>query len=218
MDAERWARIQDVFHRAADMPAVERDAFLDAECGVDRPLREEVSALLDEDARGESLLDHDVAQVANEVLGRGSAHQLPDRFGPYRIPRLLGEGGMGVVYRAGRDDLGSDAAIKSLRDAWLSPTRGERCASEQRTLAQRNHPLIARLFDADTLADGTPWFVMEYVEGMPLTEYCVADASTLRDRLSLFRRVCEAVQHAHQHLIIHRDLKPSNILVTKDGG
>ncbi len=119
MDAERWARIQDVFHRAADMPAVERGAFLDAECGADGALREEVSALLDEDARGESLLDHDVAHLANEVLGRGSAHQLPDRFGPYRITRLLGEGGMGVVYLARRDDLGSDAAIKILRDAWL---------------------------------------------------------------------------------------------------
>jgi len=217
MDAERWARIQDVFHRAADMPAVDRDAFLDAECGADDELREEVSALLDEDARGESLLDRDIAHVAHEVLGRGASHALPDRLGPYRITRLLGEGGMGVVYLARRDDLGSDAAIKILRDAWLSPARRDRFASEQRTLAQLNHPLIARLYDADTLPDGTPWFVMEYVDGVPLTDYCRDHASSMPDRLRLFRNVCEAVQHAHGQAIIHRDLKPSNIFVMQDG-
>ena len=140
-----------------------------------------------------------------------------DPFGPYRITSMLGEGGMGVVYLAERADLGSQAAIKILRDAWLSPARRERFAAEQRTLAQLNHPSIARLYDADTLPDGTPWFVMEYVEGVPLTEYCDTHASPIAERLRLFREVCEAVQHAHRHAIIHRDLKPSNILVTADG-
>src|SRR6185312_9003865 len=199
MDAERWARIQDVFHRAADMPAADRDAFLDAECGADDELRQEVSALLDEDARGESLLDRDIAHVAHEVLGRGASHALPDRLGPYRITRLLGEGGMGVVYLAERQDLGSLVAIKILRDAWLSPARRDRFASEQRTLAQLNHPYIARLYDADTLGDGTPCIVMEYVEGVPLTEYCDAHDCSIERRLQLFRAVCEAVQYAHQH-------------------
>jgi serine/threonine-protein kinase len=124
---------------------------------------------------------------------------------------------MGVVYLAVREDLGSHVAIKFLRDAWLSPARRERFAAEQRTLAQLNHPSIARLYDADTLPDGTPWFVMEYVEGLPLTAYCDTHASTIAERLVLFRHVCEAVQHAHAHAIIHRDLKPSNILVTGDG-
>jgi serine/threonine-protein kinase len=130
---------------------------------------------------------------------------------------VLGEGGMGVVYLAERADLGSRAAIKILRDAWLSPSRRERFAAEQRTLAQLNHPSIARLYDADTLPDGTPWFVMEYVEGVPLNAYCDTHASTIPERLKLFRDVCEAVQHAHALAIIHRDLKPSNILVTADG-
>src|SRR5688572_3584109 len=130
---------------------------------------------------------------------------------------MLGEGGMGVVYLAERGDLGSKAAIKIRRDAWLSPARRERFAVEQRTLAQLNHPSIARLYDADTLPDGTPWFVMEYVEGVPLTAFCDTHASTIPERLRLFRDVCEAVQHAHRHAIIHRDLKPSNILVTQDG-
>ena len=124
---------------------------------------------------------------------------------------------MGVVYLAERADLGSVAAIKILRDAWLSPARRERFASEQRTLAQLHHPAIAQLYDANTLADGTPWFVMEYVEGMPLTAYCRSKNTSLAGRLRLLRAVGEAVQHAHRHAVIHRDLKPSNILVKPDG-
>ena len=89
--------------------------------------------------------------------------------------------------------------------------------AEQRTLAQLNHPSIARLYDANTLPDGTPWFVMEYVEGVPLTEYCERERAPIRERLHFFRAVCEAVQYAHQHAVIHRDLKPSNILVKADG-
>ena len=109
------------------------------------------------------------------------------------------------------------AAIKLLRDAWLSPARRDRFASEQRALAQLHHPGIAQLYDADMLADGTPWFVMEYVDGVSLTEYCREHHCTIATRLQLFRAVCEAVQHAHLHAIIHRDLKPSNIMVTADG-
>ena len=126
------------------------------------------------------------------------------------------------VYLAERPDLGNLVAIKVLRDAWLSPARRERFASEQRMLAQLTHPSIARIYDADTLADGTPWFVMEYVEGVPLTEYCAGRAgedarASIELRLQLFRSVCEAVQYAHSHALIHRDLKPSNILVKSDG-
>src|SRR6185436_15232453 len=116
-----------------------------------------------------------------------------------------------------RDDLQSVAAIKILRDAWLSPARRERFKSEQRMLAQLNHPSIARLYDADTLSDGTPWFVMEYVEGVPLTEYCRTRVRSIPGRLELFRAVCEAVLYTHQHAVIHRDLKPSNVLVKSDG-
>ena len=125
---------------------------------------------------------------------------------------------MGVVYLAERKDLKNLVAMKLLRDAWLSPARSERFAAEQRTLAQLNHPSIARLYDADTLADGTPWFVMEYVDGVPLTEYCrQRRARASKSGLKLFRAVCEAVRYAHQRAIIHRDLKPSNILVKEDG-
>ena len=122
-----------------------------------------------------------------------------------------------MVYLAEREDLKSLVAIKILRDAWLSPARRDRFAREQRTLAQLNHPSIARLYDADTLADGTPCFVMEYVEGIPLTDYCNKYQCSIERRIQLFRAVCEAVLYAHQHAVIHRDLKPSNILVKSDG-
>ena len=218
MNTSRWERVQTVFHLAADLPETERVPYVSAECADDPTLAAEVLAMLEEDARADSLLDRDVSHVAKAMLDAAVVPVLPlDNFGPYRISSVLGEGGMGVVYLAERSDLGSRAAIKILRDAWLSPSRRERFAAEQRTLAQLNHPSIARLYDADTLPDGTPWFVMEYVEGVPLTAYCDTHASTIANRLRLFREVCEAVQHAHRHAIIHRDLKPSNILVTSEG-
>jgi serine/threonine protein kinase/tetratricopeptide (TPR) repeat protein len=218
MDPDRWERVQALFHDAAALPAAEQRPFLERMSGDDVELVSEVLSLLAEDASGDSLLDRDVAHVAHAVLGSAPGAALPtENFGPYHITAMLGEGGMGVVYLARRDDLGSVAAIKILRDAWLSPARRERFANEQRTLAQLNHPRIARLYDADTLPDGTPWFVMEYVDGSPLTAYCNTHASSIPDRLRLFRDVCDAVQHAHRHLVIHRDLKPSNILVRQDG-
>src|SRR5688500_9821256 len=218
MDSSRWDRIQTVFHEALALPAEARQAFLRAACADDERLVNEVSAMLEHDAAGASLLDRDVAEMAGRVLDDGVPDGLlGQRFGPYRLTRLLGEGGMGVVYLGVRDDLDSGAAIKILRDAWMSPARRERFASEQRILAQLNHPAIAQLHDADTLADGTPWFVMEYVEGVPLTAYCRSRNTSIQGRLRLLRAVCEAVQHAHGHAVIHRDLKPSNILVKNDG-
>jgi len=217
MDSARWDRIQALFHDTADLPPSEQQAYLAMACGGDPELMADVLAMLEEDARS-SLLDRDMAQVASRLLDEAVPAALAaQRFGPYRITRVLGEGGMGVVYLAERDDLGNVAAIKVLRDAWLSPARRERFLSEQRTLAQLNHPSIARLYDAGTLAEGTPWFAMEYVEGLPLTEYCGRHDCAVAERLRLFRLVCEAVQYAHQHAVIHRDLKPSNILVKGDG-
>jgi serine/threonine protein kinase/tetratricopeptide (TPR) repeat protein len=218
MDRARWERIQKLFHDAADVPQGEQRVFLEAACGDDEELVVEVLAMLDQDANDHSLLDRNIADIAQETLANAiPASLILKEFGPYRIMKLLGEGGMGVVYLAERRDLGTEVAVKVLRDAWLSPARRERFASEQRTLAQLNHPLIARLYDADTLDDGTPWFVMEYVDGIPLTHYCRKNECSVEQRLQLFRSVCEAVQHAHGHAVIHRDLKPSNVLVKNDG-
>src|SRR5215467_13312578 len=218
MDSARWERIQSLFHGAVDLRGSEQRTFLSLACGGDQALISDVLALLEEDAKGNSLLDRGMAEVARQMLDTAASPSFASQqFGKYRIQRLLGEGGMGVVYLAEREDLHDLVAIKILRDAWLSPARRERFASEQRTLAQLNHPSIARLYDADALPDGTPWFAMEYVEGLPLTEYCKLHQSSLTARLHLFRSVCEAVQYAHSEAVIHRDLKPSNILVKQDG-
>jgi len=215
MDPARWERAQALFHRAADLDKDARARLLPDECIGDPALAAEVQRMLDEDARA-SLLDCDVAGVANHLLG-GALSSSFRESGPYRIQRILGEGGMGVVYLAQRTDLGNLVAIKILRDSWRSPERRARFAAEQRMLAQLNHPSIARLYDANTLPDGTPWFVMEYVDGVPLAEYCRREQSTVDQRLRLVRAVAEAVQYAHERGVVHRDLKPSNILVKSDG-
>jgi serine/threonine protein kinase/tetratricopeptide (TPR) repeat protein len=214
MDAERWREVQRVFHRVVESPPDEKEGVLAEECRNDALLEAEVRSLLMADAGSNSALDGGIARAALSVLGgRASVQQI----GPYRPVRLLGEGGMGVVHLAMREDVGSLVALKLLRDASLSPARRERFASEQRTLAQLVHPNIAQLHDAGITDDGTPWFAMEYVDGMSLAEYCRSRRSTLQERLDLFRDVCRAVQFAHERMIIHRDLKPGNILVTRDG-
>ena len=218
MDSARWQRVQTLFHQAADLPENQQRGFLETRCPNDPALVGEVLILLQEDARGDSLLEVDIAQVAHEIFSEPASASLPFKeFGPYRIKKALGEGGMGMVYLAERADLGSQVAVKVLRDAWLSPARRERFVIEQCTLAQLNHPSIARLYDADTSSDGTPFFAMEYVEGDSLTEYCGKHNCSVAERLHLFRAVCEAVLYAHRHTVIHRDLKPSNILVKSDG-
>lgn len=134
MDKERWERIQSVFHDLVDRPEPDRAELLKTACGGDDGLMADVAALLQEDARSTSLLDRDVTQIAHQVLDAPLKSLPGEEFGPYRLKGILGEGGMGVVYLAEREDLGSLVAIKILRDAWLSPTRLARFESEQRTL------------------------------------------------------------------------------------
>lgn len=216
MEPATWERIQDLFHRAVELPREQWPGFLTLECADAPALADRVRRMLDDDARDRSFLDQEPAHLAADLLVNADA-SLGRRIGPYRITRLLGEGGMGAVYLGRREDVDTVAAIKILRDAWLSPARRDRFATEQRTLAQLNHPGIARMLDAGVLDDGTPWIVMEYVDGTPLTEACDRSRLGVRGRLALFRAACEAVVHAHRQLVIHRDVKPSNILVTPDG-
>ncbi|MEZ4455439.1 MAG: serine/threonine-protein kinase [Gemmatimonadales bacterium] len=215
--SDSWERIQTLFHAVADLPPADRQAYLDAHAADDPELAAAVLAMVAEDAAGGSVLDDGIAPIAERVLSVVPPGLVEQKFGPYRLERVLGEGGMGVVYLARRADLDSVAALKILRDASLSPSRRDRFAAEQRTLAQLSHPTIAQFYDADTLPDGTPWLAMEYVEGVPITEYCRNRNTTLRGRLTLLRTVAEAVQYAHRQAVIHRDIKPSNLLVRADG-
>lgn len=214
----QWLRLHAVFDATVDLEPSARDDALRALCGDDAALMREVRDLLGAHDAGLPLLDRSQAELAAGFIGQ-SPHQAgaPTHVGPYRLLHVVGEGGMGVVYLAERDDVGRRVAIKLLRDAWLSPARRARFITEQRALAQLDHPHIARLYDAGTLGDGTPWFVMELVEGQPLTAWVEQRDPPLSARLSLFRDVASAVQHAHDQAIVHRDLKPSNVLVTEDG-
>ena len=216
-DTQRWERIQSIFNAVVDLPAEQRAARAAELCGGDGALAGSVLGMLEEDARP-SPLDADVGGMASAALDTDHLRAFVQKqIGPYRLLRVLGEGGMGIVYLAERTDIGGLVAIKLLRDAWMSPMRRERFAFEQQTLVKLNHPSIARIYDANTMEDGTPWFVMEYADGLPLTEYLKACGASVREDLRLFQSVCEAVQFAHNHAIIHRDLKPSNILVTAEG-
>lgn len=218
-ERERWEKVQAIFHAVVESAVEDRDAALRASCAGDASLEADVREILAEDGQTSGLLEANLAELADELTG-GAAEtlsRLRDQIGPYRILRMLGEGGMGVVYLAERTDVGGQIAIKFLRDASLSPARRRRFAAEQKLLARLNHPAIARLYDADTTEDGTPWFVMEYVDGVPLTRYWSEHRGTVQDCLRLFRRVCEPVLYAHGRAIIHRDLKPSNVLLNAEG-
>ncbi len=142
-----------------------------------------------------------------------------EAIGPYRLLRLLGEGGMGLVYEAEQSEpIRRRVALKLVRGELASPQVTARFEAERQALAVMQHPNIAKVLDAGTAPDGRPYFVMDHVVGEPITEFCDTHRLSTRDRLGLFVQVCEAVQHAHQKGVIHRDLKPSNVLVTEEAG
>lgn len=156
-----WDRVQALFHETLAQPEAERRAHLAAATNGDAALAEEVWSLIEADAKASPLLDLNVAAVAGAVVGSDTGRRWPASFGRYRVESFLGEGGMGVVYAARRDDLDAVVAIKAMGHGALSPARRARFLDERRILAQLNHPGIARLYDADVLPDGTPWFAME---------------------------------------------------------
>lgn len=218
MDSARWDRMQSIFYDAAACPESAWQALLEDRCGDDEEVMAEVLGMLQADSRSASLLDRGLSDLAYRIASSPTDGASLQEFGPYRLTgEKLGEGGMGVVWLAQRKDAGNLVAIKFLIHAGLSPARRERFAREIKTLAKLKHPFIARLYDAGTLEGGTPWFVMEYVKGAQVTDYCRQPGRTIGDLLKLFRSICEAVRYAHGQEIIHRDLKPSNILVEADG-
>ena len=219
MDRERWSRIEELFQAAADLPPDNRARFLDQHCASDPDLRGEVESLLAADESPDPDYHAAISEAARQVVEDKSPAGIGDRVGAYRILRKLGEGGMGAVFLGERADEQFEglAAIKLLRSAAAHAQTVERFRSERQILADLNHPFIARLLDGGAAADGSPYVVMEYVDGTPLDEWCETRSLDLRGRVELFRRVCDAVHYAHRKLIVHRDLKPANILVSDDG-
>jgi non-specific serine/threonine protein kinase/serine/threonine-protein kinase len=226
MTPERWQQVKDLFVEAQQSDPGDRDACLRARCGQDLALLEEVSSLLSAAAReGGPLTAADrlawLDTQAARALEGATLHAplVGQRVGAYRILRLVGRGGMGEVYLAERVDAAyqKTVAIKVVRAGGETEAMRQRFHEERQILARLEHPNIARLIDAGATDDGRPFFVLEYVEGEPILQYCDSRGLPVRARLELFRTVCAAVHHAHQHLIVHRDLKPGNILVTADG-
>ncbi|GAB5535936.1 MAG: hypothetical protein Rubg2KO_21850 [Rubricoccaceae bacterium] len=206
-----------LFEEALDLPNAERPAFLDTASNGDLALRARVETLLRADATAHPLFDASPADLATLLPDDPPSSFEGREIGPYRIVREIGRGGMGAVYLAERADVGKRVALKLVAGSLADPDRLARFLVERRVLARLEHPGIAGFLDAGVMADGTPWFAMEYVEGEPLDRHCDARRLSVPDRLALFERVCEAVAYAHRNLVVHRDLKPSNVLVTDEG-
>jgi serine/threonine-protein kinase len=220
MTPEQWARVQDLFHGALEHPVEAREAWLDAQTD-DPAIRTDVRALLRADAgAGDQLISDVIAEAANtlhEAVRRAPA--VGTRVGPYRLLEEIGHGGMGTVYLAERadDEYRARVAIKFVRGHLATPDLARRLLAERQILADLTHPNIAWLLDGGTTDDGTPYLVMEYIDGEPIDAWCDRAQLGLSGRIALFRAVCEAVRYAHAGLVVHRDVKPSNILVARDG-
>ena len=215
----RWQQIKSVFEQVVDMEGSARVAHLDKCCGEDADLRSSVQSLLAVDGSKADPLLHAVGAAAESLLEDHRDRLLGTRVGPYRVVSILGHGGMSVVYRGERDDsqYTQVVAIKVLQHASVHPRLRSRLHSERHILATLDHGSIARLIDSGDLEDGTPYLVMEYVDGESIDSYCDNRTLFIRERLELFISVCAAVHYAHRNLVVHRDIKASNIFVTDEG-
>ncbi len=212
-----WEKIESLFFEALELEEGKRSAFLQRECGENESQRREVEAMLLAHESDSTLILEDKF-VGDTELEFRSIKQI----GPYRVKEKIGSGGMADVYLAIRDDgqYEQEVAVKLLRGGPNHKELIQRFRAERQILAGLNHPNIARLLDGGLTEDGLPYLVMEYIDGIDITNYCEQEDLSVADRLRLFKQVCQAVQYAHQNLVVHRDLKPSNVLVvpTKSKG
>jgi len=223
MSNTAWEAVKRVFDQAAELPAAARAAFLTAECGADQALRQEVESLLAAEDEAPTFWDApafqsfaELAEDENDGLKSGMV------MGEWRLLERIASGGMGTVWAAAPTSPATHAdcdkvAIKFIRGGAARAQVLRRFAIERRSLASLDHPNIARFLDAGMAEDGRPFLVMEFIAGEPINRWCDERKLGTRDRIALFRTVCEAVHHAHRNLVVHRDLKPSNVLVTPDG-
>ncbi|HEX8280523.1 MAG TPA: serine/threonine-protein kinase, partial [Chthoniobacterales bacterium] len=217
MNPARWQQVKAVLGDALELDETgQRTAFVASACAEDTALMREVNSLLNS-----SRSDRFEACASDMRVGSSEVDETPigQRLGAYRIVQELGRGGMGAVYLAERADqeFTKQVAIKLLKRGTDTDEVLRRFRSEREILARLEHPNIARLLDAGTTEDGLPYFVMEYVIGARVNDYCFAQNLSVADRLRLFLKICAAVQFAHQNLVIHRDVKPANILITAEG-
>jgi serine/threonine protein kinase/tetratricopeptide (TPR) repeat protein len=218
MNAHRWQRVREVFHAAVEMPPEKRSAYLGDTCH-DAEIRREVESLLHAHGDAADLLE--APPVNLSAIPQPADQRDPwigNFIGPYQVIARIGQGGMGAVYRAVRVDehYVKQVAIKLVKPGLAGDQYLRRFKNERQIMASLDHPNIARLLDAGT-ANGSPYFVMEFIDGEHIDTYCDKHHLNTHTRLELFLEVCSALQYAHQHLVVHRDLKPGNILITSDG-
>lgn len=218
MNAERWQKIKIILEESIELDFVARQAFLEKSCGGDLDLRREIENLLE----FENFEDDPLEQAAFSVITENEPplkNLIGKRIGNYKITEELGAGGMGAVFLVERIDgaFRHKAAVKLIKRGMDTDAILRRFYNERQILATLEHPNVARLIDGGATDDDLPYFVMEYVKGQPLDEYCDKKRLSIPERLEIFRRVCSAVAYAHRQSVIHRDLKPSNILVSEDG-
>ena len=216
MTPDRFRQVRDLFEAALDHALETRGAFLDDACAGDAALREEIQQLLAADAAEDGAID--IPAIAHR-MGAPPSQSAGSRMGAYEILREIGKGGMGIVYLSRRADgvYPKLVALKVLRSDYASADLLHRFEQERRILASLEHPNIARLFDGGRTPEGLPFYVMEYIDGQPIDEYCDLHHLDVKGRLALFQQVCAAVESAHRSGVVHRDIKPSNILVTAEG-
>src|SRR5437867_2452068 len=210
--ADQSNREKEIFEQALDItPAEERLRFLTSACGKDAVLLARVQALLRADESGESFLPERPKATVVAITEKPG-----DKIGRYKLLQQIGEGGCGVVYMAEQaEPVRRRVALKVIKLGMDTKQVVARFEAERQALALMDHPNIAKVFDAGATDTGRPFFVMELVRGIKITDYCDQNNLSTTERLDLFIQVCQAVQHAHQKGIIHRDIKPSNILVTQ---
>jgi serine/threonine protein kinase len=227
MDPGRWKQVDDLLQAVMGVPFERQGAFLQEACGGDADLVREVQSLLICHQEVNGILERPVLEVAAQEFALRERAEQQERslslvgctMGPYRLIQMLGFGGMGEVWRAEQaEPLRRTVAIKLIKAGMDTRAIVARFASERQALALMDHPNIAKVFEAGETPAGRPYFVMEYVPGLPINHYCDKHRLSIKERLLLFMQVCEGVQHAHHQAIIHRDLKPSNILVADVDG
>ncbi len=226
LDAHRWKRLRDLLDRALDLEPNKRAEFVAAMDTQDADLRVDLARLLAENARNEIERSFDPVERAaallvnpDEATDAADAARVGQHVGPFRLLQLIGTGGMGAVYLAERkvDNFVRRVALKVVRGDGVSPAARERFERERQILANLVHPNIGTLFEGGQTDDGQPYYTMEYVDGVVITDYCRDHGLDVEQRVRLLIDVASALSHAHQSLIVHRDIKPSNILVTADG-
>jgi len=220
LDPQAWQRLKSLLAEGLSLAVEERPGFMDRVCDGDDVLRRELESLLAASDLSDTPLDSHPSEQLLDALGNTSSPAwVGRRVGAYRLVALIARGGMGEVYRGERADgqYEQQVAVKLVRESLDREFLRQRFDAERRILATLDHPNLAKMLDAGVADDGTPYFVMEFVDGQPIDAYCKSRELGIDDRLRLFRTVCQVVEYAHRQGVVHRDLKPSNILVTAQG-